>query len=319
MSIGIACAEQGCLIAVRKKLYKIYREEKVQMEKKLNIALLIISLFLLSALSVSLVSAGVFTATLNLPASSTIKSGTIVLNVTVTNYVSNISCDFSAKSTSTANSSWTGIVSNVYNNSEAANTINATFSTVTLEDADDYIFNATCRNGTAFSSVTNTAIRLDNSRPLTPSSLSPTDGTIDTDGIINFSATVESNTTTQCNLNFTYINPGQPWYSATYQTVSCDKVLTLSEGTYIWYIGASDNTNWTKSAENTLIVDIKTSAGTAGLIHQLEEEGKIKITGTRTFTIVDSFFDGKLGPLPVWLIVIIVIFAIGMYWLYKRK
>lgn len=124
------------------------------MSKKIFI---LFSAILFSTLLISLASAAMIS-----PEASATLSGTATLNASGTNL---LNCTWYAKSASTANSSWTTI--GVYeNSSDSAASINSTFNSIIIEDASDYIFNATCRDTVnAMTSVTRTGITIDNTVP----------------------------------------------------------------------------------------------------------------------------------------------------------
>lgn len=230
------------------------------MKNKINLVLVLAIFSVLSVMSVN--------ATISLvsPANSATVSGTYILNATnvTTTFDQIANCTFYAKSSLTANSSWTSL--GTFNN-DSLISVNGTFDSTILEDANNYIFNATCRNSSnSVQSIASTAtIIVDNTDPTTPSALSPTS---DTDGTVSFSATVTGRETTSCTLYFSGINPGNPSYAMTHSGDTCTYTdLSMPEQTYQYYVRASDETNTTDSATTTLDVDVHTSAG-AGTVAQ---------------------------------------------------
>lgn len=277
------------------------------MNKKI-LASLVTLLFI--ALVPALVSA--FTVTLVSPASNSVISGSsVVLNATVTSGSNVKNCTFYAKSASTANSSWTELAT-VTNDTADDTVFNTTFDSTVLEDSNDYQFYVTCMNDTtSANSSTNTGITVDNTVPDTPTSLSPSDKTVDSDGTVTFSATVTDSKTTGCTLHL-----GVNSYAMTYSGSSCTYTISnLPEREYRWYITASDGTNSTNSATYTLIVDIQKAAGKKYLLEQyLKEKQKKPFTftiggGEKSLTeVITENKDKVFWGIIIVLIVIAVIY-----------
>lgn len=230
------------------------------MKNKINLVLVLAILSVLSIVSVNAV-------TLISPANSATVSGTYILNATNTSLPYMVNCTFYAKSSLTANSSWTslGTFTNLTDNPLR---INGTFASTGLEDANNYFFNATCRNisNSVSSAASTETIIVDNTVPTAPSSLTPTS---DTDGTVSFSATVTGRETTSCVLYFSGTNPGNPSYTMTHSGATCTyDSLSMPEQSYQYYVRASDETNTTNSATTTLNVDVHTSAGAGTVIAQ---------------------------------------------------
>jgi len=260
--------------------------------------LVIFSSFVMAATTVSLVS----------PAADSTIAGTTVLNATVTNVAGNFTCEFYAKSSSTANNTWTLLVTRANTTDTDAN---ATFNSAILEDSNDYIFNVTCSNDTdTWAGDTNNRITVDNTIPQAPTSLSPSTDSIDTDGTVTFSATVVGENTTSCTLYFVEGNPGDSSYTMTHSGDTCTYTLSsIPEQSYKWYVQASDGTNTTNSATSRIIVDVKTSAGKLAVLSQAEKKGLVRRTGAKTFTVVETIGDGlndMVGPFPLWIWLIII-------------
>ena len=110
--------------------------------------------------------------TLVSPANDATLTGSAVLNATNSSLPYMVNCTFYAKSSLTANSSWTSL-STFTNASANSLNVNGTFSSSILEDANNYIFNATCRNLTnsQTSSVGTASITINNTIPVSPTSL----------------------------------------------------------------------------------------------------------------------------------------------------
>ena len=157
----------------------------------------------------------------------------------------------------------------------------------------------------------------------TTPTISPADGTIDTDGSVNFTATVEANSTA-CTLYFPENNPGRASYSMSIggaNNQSCSILLTnIPEQTYKWYVSATNGTDTANSTTNAITIDISTSAGKVAILNQLEKEGKLARTGQKTFTVVSDvgeFINSKILGLPVWIVLLVAIVVIVV--LIKRK
>lgn len=302
------------------KLYlKSVRTDKEETMKQVNkfLGLVGLTVFLFSILVMSSVSAAPSTD-LDLPAASSTVSGTIGLNATITNPDSNFSCGFYAKSSLTANDTWS-LLATIANATDI--TANTTYDTIGLEDANNYIFNATCYNDTTtWADDTNIAIVIDNTVPQTPSSLSPATDSVDKDGSVTFSSTVTGENTTSCTLYFSEGNPGASSYAMTHTSNTCSYSLTnIPEQTYKWYVIASDETNSSSaSAINRINVDIQTSAGKAVLLAQAEREGLVKRTGLKTFAIVNGF-NKTIAGIPIWIILVLGGIVVGIVIYVKKK
>ena len=266
-----------------------------------SILSVILAIFLMGAVSATLIT----------PASSSTISGTVVLNATNSDLPAMDNCTFYAKSSSTANSSWNklAVILNVSN--EAS--LNTTFNSNSLQDSNDYIFNATCMNITkSITSLLNTGITIDNTIPQAPS-LSPASTTILT-GVTTqtFTGTVTDSNTTGC----TYAigrggtsgsSSDTSSGSATYSTTSCtfDKTFSTSSdnGLWTWYITASDGTN-SSTSQNTINVQLPASSG--GL------PSKVKVVDGQI--VQDKAF-------PIWIVIIggIIALIVLIYFLSKRK
>lgn len=278
------------------------------MEKKVLVSLLL-GVFLLTILS-SFVSAAVLTVTINTPSANAVVRGTLNVTVTVTNQNNtNVSCDVYAQSANTANSSWAKLTSSGIQNTTAS-IWNTTVNTELVEDGTSYIFNITCNNNTDVADSTSTGIIVDNTEPVTPSSLSPSDESTDADGDITFSATVAGVNTTACTLYFDGTHPGYPSYTMTHSANTCTYSATsVPDQTYNWYIRASDGSNTTDSSIYTVHSDVQTSAGKAALLAQ---QRGVKSKGGALLAVTDIGTTEIFG-LPVWLIAVIIIIGIIVY------
>lgn len=203
-------------------------------------------------LSLGFVSSATGNVTILAPTTGSTLSGTVLLNVTnmTTTFDQMKNCSFYFKSPSTANNSWTLV--GTFNNNTLYN-VNGTFSASVLEDANDYVMNATCRNLTndiAWSTVT--GLILNSTVPDAPT-ISPADYTTKTtSGSQTFTGTVTDSKTTSCTC--TFYRGGSPSdsksCSAIYSGSTCSFSQTFSSTTDngVWYatVTASDGSE-TKS------------------------------------------------------------------------
>lgn len=285
---------------------------------KLNICLFLITTVLLSVMTV--MAATKLTVTIDSPAADgklySSSESTANVSVTVAGQAGgacSFNCTVFAKSSLSANSTWTlvinGTASAIRN---ASDTVwNATFNTAMIEDANDYIINATCFNGTAgdHGEDTNTGITIDNTAPTAATSLYPT-GTV-TNQTFRFGGTVTDSETTSCTIRFDGTNPGLSSYTGTYSGSSCYYAATLvPEQTYKYYVRASDGTNTTDSSVSTVTVDVDTAAGKSMTSQQIAE-AKAKGLLAAGWQIGDT-------TIPTWAIVIAIIAIIGTIWYIKK-
>jgi len=172
-----------------------------------------------------------------------------------------------------------------------------TFNSAAFEDATDYIINVTytnATNGVLHSADTNTGVTIDNTIPTAATSLSPT---LNTDGAVTFSGTVTGSRTTACTLIFEGTNPGATSYAMTHTGNSCSHALSnVPESSYQWIIRASDGTNTTDSSSQTTTVDIKTGSGKFAIQPIADVDN-----------IVTSVTSAKIGAIPIWVIVAVIL------------
>lgn len=292
---------------------KIKFTYQIKMENK-NIYLTFLALFSIIFMF-SMVS-----ATLTQPASSSTIAGTVaVLNATNATTLGNmVNCTFYAQSASTANSSWAnlGFVSNLTAN---ALNLNLTFNSNTLEDSNDYIFNATCKNlsNSGTSSLT-TAVTIDNTAPAAPSALSPATNTLQTTSTTqNFSSTVINANTTSC----TYViarggaSSGSDYITGagTYSGTTCSftKAFTTTNdnGNWIWYTIASDGTNTTSAS--AINYNFQTAPNAGGVANSAQANA---VKNQQALAIGGS----DSGSAGIGIIVIIILVAIGIVYFIKK-
>jgi len=281
--------------------------------KKINkyfVSLLLIVSFLFCVNLVSALATDVPTSvnvTINTPIASAVLNGVVEYNVSLDAGYEDQNwslVEVFLKSTLTSNSSNVLIATGNNNTNDAY--INGTFSSDVVEDANNYIITLQLRNGTSAVSinVTRTGLTVENTIPQAASGLLPTS---DTDGTVNFSATVVGENTTSCTLYFDGTNPGLSSYAMTYSNNGCSKQLTsVPEQSYRWYVRASDETNTTDSSKQTTNVDIKTSAGKAA---QIIASGQGASQGGALLSITKGI-DGVPGGYLTVIIAIAIIVAV---------
>jgi len=244
------------------------------------------------------------TVSLDLPTDAGSVTGTFVLNVTnITGLFDEIvNCTFTIASSLTAN---TSVTIGTFDNDTIFN-VNATFDSTSLEDSDDYLVTASCRNLSSDEATDTATITVDNTHPNTPT-LSPADLTTRTTaGTQTFTGTVVDENTTSC--TYTIYRGGSPSDgnsgSGTYLTTSCTFTKTFStsadNGVWWWAVTASDETNTTLSSTYKYTVNIPGSGG-----------------GSQPLTIGDKGFF-KEGNGWKWVIGIIIILGVaGVIYLFS--
>lgn len=147
-----------------------------------------------------------------------------------------------------------------------------------VQDSNDYTFNITIGNGTFNVSTVITSFVVDFTIPTAPSSLSPSAGATDTGASLNFSSTVVDARTTSCTLNFVGTNFGGSSQAMTQEGSSCSLILTdIPAQSYQWFIQASDGSNTTNSAVNT--INVQAGGGrplTPQRLEQLRRKGAVE-------------------------------------------
>lgn len=297
----------------RHQRYKSERniDEGKKLKNKLNVNLLlgILLVITLTSFSSALPGISLYLDQTAATTSSGVGGAVVTANVSVpeayaSGGVSNYTCFLYAKSSSTGNSS--NVLLGFAGNNSAGGLINMTnftFNSNAIEDASDYIFNATCVNDTAwFNETIVTSILVDNTVPTAPTSLSPAASSTDDDGTVTFSSTVTGSRTTACTLYFTGINPGESSYSMTHSGSTCtSSSLNLPEQTFEYYIQASDGTNTTNSANTRFEVSIDTPSN---YLFQKEAEKK------KTLSIVDNALASGSARWIIGIITVIVVVAL---------
>jgi len=192
--------------------------------------------------------------TLVAPASSGVLSGTTaLLNATIDSAPGEnwTTAYFYAKSSSTANSSWS-LIGTFSNDTEVI--FNGTFNSNILQDANDYQINVTIFNGTHRISKVNTGVIVDNNVPTAPT-LSPADlSSVTTATTQTFTGTVVDAETTSC--TYTIYRGGSSSdgvsgsgsYSGSSCTFTKAFLTSADNGVWWWTITASDGTNSTATS-----------------------------------------------------------------------
>jgi len=198
-------------------------------------------------------------------------------------------------------------------NTNQSRNFTLTINTSLLEDGSDYILTVNLWNGTNYFNATNQTITIDNGVPVAATSLIPTDVSVDTDGTINFTATVTDANTTTCYLNFTFVNPGSPSYAATYSTTSCSfQIASIPEQSYRWFITASDGTNATVSSTQTVSVSIKTGTGSTLSPEQVAELNRQQALRTGVISLTKDK-KGRMNGTTITIIIIIIILGFILF------
>lgn len=260
--------------------------------------------FLLFTITAILLTSFAYAAvTINVPANDATVTGNNAINVSVTDNKGNFSCVIYFKSVSTANSTWSKIVT-LSNNTIGggwATGLNNTFNSALVEDSNDYLINASCYNLTAFmGDDTNTGIIVQNTVPTAPTSVSPSDNTLITSkGAQTFSGTVINAKTTGCTYTLlkggTSVETGAATYSGS--TCSFTKTFGSSIDNDLWSVilTASDGTD-TASTTTTMNVQL---AGIGGFNPEISEK------------------SGTNSNMTIWVILGAVV--IGYFLLKKKK
>ena len=259
------------------------------------------------------------TVTLVSPASGSYNNGaTVLVNVTNSSEFDHPeNCTLWGNSTSTANSSTVALVT-VTNSTAGALFVNGTtFDTTIIEDASTWDVFASCWNLSLDvlsyqQNTTKTRIIIDNTVPTTPSSLSPSAGTTDADGTINFSATVVGSETTACSLYFPKKNPGTYSYAMSHGANVCYyNLASIPQETYDYIIGATDGYNETNGTQTEMRVLLPQ---TSGYLFTQDQQIIQKEDGTLTITSGNELFG-----IPVWVVIVVVIAIVGLVIYFRRK
>lgn len=232
---------------------------------------------------------GVMGALVN-PANSATLTGSSVLNATNSSLPDMVNCTFYAKSSLTANSSWTSLGTFTNASANPLN-INGTFASTILEDANNYIFNATCTNSTnaQTSSVSSASVIIQNTVPDAPSLTTHSNHqVITTKGTVTFSASLNDAETTSCTYTIARggASAGSDYFAGagSYSAGTCSftKAFSGSQDNGAWYVTmtASDETDTTSSGAT--IVDVGIAPNSGGLPSETTDTVNPEPTGGNT-------------------------------------
>jgi hypothetical protein len=242
------------------------------MQKHNKILMIPLSIFLGIFLINFVCAADPVASIVNPVASATISGATSAVNVSVTNpSATGFNCTIYLTSTLTANT--TEVSVGLFRNNTAgegsSNAVNGTINTLGVEDANNYIIKASCVNNSGFSfNDTNTGIIVNNTIPVAPTITSTNDQTFTTSGIKYLEATVTNARTTSC----TMLVQREDGYGSTssacsYSTTLCNcstpsfSYDAYTNGKWIYYITASDESDRVVSTTNSFKMDLATPGG----------------------------------------------------------
>lgn len=289
------------------------------MQKNLNKFSLLFSVVLMTVLFSVVSVMAVTTTTIVTPGATDALRGVSIVNVTVANPIENFSCAVYAKSTSTANSSWSVIIADSTNYS--ALNWNGTFNTNVLEDANNYQINVSCHNSTARKDTATAAtVIIDNQSPSAATTPIPSNLDTVTNGTFTFGSSVTGTQTTACTLFFDGKNPGSKSYSMTHSGDACTYSFAsdeIAEESYIWWVQTTDASNYTNSSKWTVNIDKGT--GTAKYAALLEEPGVRPADGA-TLSVGDGLLDGDIKGIPkVAILILVIVVIVVLIIKYKKK
>lgn len=265
---------------------------------------------------------GAGTVIIQTPTSGATLTGLFVINVTnSTDFPSMQNCTLSLGSTLTANTSVSlGTIKN--NTAYSYIIVNSTFNGTAVEDANNYVLTASCRNASNdVATTTATGLIIQNTQPTAPSSITPASGSSVTSAETKtFSGTVVDRTTTSCSYTLARggATSGSDYISGTgtYATTSCsftkDFNTSRDNGLWYWSMISSDGTD-TATSSGTLDVALP---GTGGGIPPVEcPSGTILCSDG----LCRADCTSQTQPTPVLLPIIIILFiALVMYIILKK-
>lgn len=255
-------------------------------------------------------------------------AGKMILNCSVTGGVANASLyniTYQAQSASTANSSWVTIATRTLANCSTLATSQYCRNTtvilaqqggadgsVYLEDANNYQFRVTITQAdnttNTKTSSANTGITVDNTVPTAPTNVAPHDIKYQNGAVnVEINGTVTAGKTTSCKLYWAgeKTPTGNRIDAMIHSGSTCTLAMTfVPDGTYEYYIRASDETNTTDCAARTVTFDNAQASPKARIIVS-EESGVPTEPG-------QGINKGAA-------LVVIVAFAVGLYYLFGKK
>lgn len=286
------------------------------MANKKITALLILGIFLLAVSSFTVIASDVYVANgvvFVSPLAGGITGGTLFLNVSNVTGVFNqlVNCTFYAKSAGKTANITQADLGTAGNNTNK--NVNISFDSThgVLEDGNDYIFNATCRNLTNdVTDRTITGVIINNGVPTAPTLSPATNTLITTTTAQTFTGTVVDANTTSCTYaigrgGVSTISGDTTTGTATYSSTTCTFSKTFSNqgdnGNWYWTITASDESN-TSTSTGILQVNIPPVGG-----GKTQAQQQLAITGT----------EGEKSYLP--LIVLGAVLALALILIYASK
>ena len=215
--------------------------------------------------------------TFTTPTTSDILKGSEPFNVSCASADNAVNCTITL--TSATSGSSVAII-NLFNYTNSGN--NATYDTVALIDAGDYVGAGTCYNLSrdAKTLTSRTGITIDNTVPGLASIL-PADGNKDTDGSISFSLTGTNATSS------TLFIEGYPYSMTESSDAFSLTVEDLTNSVHSWYVTTSDGLNTTTSATYTFEISKQ-----GGVFY--DDAGEITFTPPTTTTANAKGFIGYL-------------------------
>jgi|GEM_PF-4044430 hypothetical protein len=210
-------------------------------------------------------------------------------------------CSIYMSSPSTDNSTTLNVSVGV-NTTTSARNVTGTFDSTKLMDSNDYSIYASCVNATTTQNTSASTITINNTVPTVPSSLAPVSASTNTNGVVNFSATINGFKTNTCTLYFTNgPNPGSSSYTMTKVGNLCyDQLSGIPTQSYNYYILASDKSETAPSTTTLFNVHINSNSGADYLFQNQNNQGQTQTLTTAT--------NG--GGIPAWVIVLIVVVVI---------
>jgi len=213
-------------------------------------------MFLATLLSLAFVSAATGVVSITSPANGGTLTQNYNINVTNSTFDTMKNCTFTLGSTLTANTSVSlGTITNT-----SLIMVNTIKNSTIVEDANNYILTASCRNLTNdIATATAIGLIIQNTAPTAPSALTPASNTeLITASTQTFSSTVVDAKTTSCTCSLTVLGNARTCTAAnTAGTCSFTYPFTTDvNGQYTWTITASDGTDTAVSTSTILNVNI---------------------------------------------------------------
>lgn len=213
---------------------------------------------------------GTGTVSITTPASGATLTGAFAINVTNVSFGRMLNCTFTLGSVSTGN---TSVSAGIFLN-DTLFRVNGTYTGTQVEDSNDYVLTASCRNTTNNeATATATGLIIQNTYPEYPTITAPTAGSqITSAQTVTFSSTVTNRKTTGCTYSIGRggATSGGDYSSGTgtYSSASCSftKAFSTSADNGKWYftLTASDGTDTNASSSNFDVAITPVSGGLPG-------------------------------------------------------